>query len=188
MITSRVGRKPVIIPAGVVIDVQNEVVTIKGPKGTLNVQLDPSVEISIEQNQLEVKNTTKSVYCRSGSGKRKQNAIPGTIRSNINNAVHGVTTGYERKLNLVGVGYRAQMKGKMLSLAIGCSHPVEFSPPEGVTIETPTLTEILIKGSSKYLVGHTASKIVAFKPQEPYKGKGIVNPRKLVVRKETKKK
>jgi large subunit ribosomal protein L6 len=188
LITSRVGRKPVIIPSGVNVNVQDEVITIKGPKGTLNVQLDPNIEISIENNKLEIKPSTKTLYCRSGSGKRKKNAIPGTIRAKINNAVHGVTTGFERKLNLVGVGYRAQMKGKVLSLSLGFSHPVEFHVPEGVTIETPSLTEILIKGANKKDVGDALAEIVAIRPQEPYKGKGVVNPLKLVVRKETKKK
>lgn len=188
LITSRVGRKPVIIPSGVNVNVQDEVVTIKGPKGTLNVALDPNFEIHIENNKLEVKPSTKTLYCRSGSGKRKKNSIPGTIRAQIYNAVHGVTTGFERKLNLVGVGYRAQMKGKVLSLALGFSHPVEFQPPEGITIETPSLTEILIKGANKKDVGDTLAEIVARRPQEPYKGKGVVNPLKLVVRKETKKK
>src|SRR5580700_851648 len=149
LITSRVGRKPVIIPSGVNVNVQDEVITIKGPKGTLKVQLDPNIEILIENNKLEIKPSTKEIYCRSGSGKRKKNAIPGTIRSQINNAVHGVTTGFERKLNLVGVGYRAQMQGKVLNLSLGFSHPVKFQAPEGVTIETPSLTEILIKGANK---------------------------------------
>ncbi len=188
LITSRVGRKPVIIPSGVNVNVQDEVVTIKGPKGTLNVRLDPNIEIAIENDKLVIKPSTKTLYCRSGSGKKKKNAIPGTIRAKINNAVHGVTVGFERKLTLVGVGYRAQMKGKVLSLAMGFSHPVEFQVPEGVTIETPSLTEILIKGANKKDVGDALAEIVAIRPQEPYKGKGVVNPLKLVVRKETKKK
>lgn len=188
MITSRVGRKPVIIPSGVNVDIKSEHVTIKGPKGTLSIKLDPSIAVSIENNKLEIKQNKHQSYCRSGSGKRKRNSIPGTIRSEINNAVHGVTTGFEFKLKLEGVGYRAQMNGKILNLAIGYSNPVKFHAPEGITIEAPSLTEITIKGSNKDLVGRTAAKIIAIRPQEPYKGKGIVNPNKLVVRKETKKK
>ncbi len=186
-ITSRVGRKPVIIPSGVNVDVHNGSIKIKGPKGTLDIPLDPDIEIFVENGKLEIKQSKELSHCRSSS-KRKRNSMPGTIRAVINNAVHGVTTGFERKLRLEGVGYRAQMKGKVLSLALGYSHPIEFAVPEGITIETPSLTEIVIKGSSKYLVGLTAAKIIANRPQEPYKGKGVVNPFKLVVRKETKKK
>lgn len=186
--TSRVGRKPVTIPSGVNVDVEGLNVVIKGPKGSLNVQLHPNIEIVQEDGKLEIKQSVQATYCRSGSGRKLMNSVPGTVRSQISNAVYGVTTGFERKLILVGVGYRAQMKGKALNLAIGYSHPVEFYAPEGITIETPTLTEIIIKGTSKHLVGHTASKIVDIRPPEPYKGKGIIDPRKPVIRKETKKK
>ncbi len=185
---SRVGRKPVTIPAGVDIKVLETEIAIKGPKGEISVHILPYVDIIVEDGKVKVKEADKKSYCRSGTGKRLLNSVPGTMRAEINNAVMGVSKGFERKLQLVGVGYRAQVKGKTLSLAIGYSHPVEFAPPEGITIETPSQTEIIIKGSSKHLVGHAAAKIMEIRPPEPYKGKGIIDPRKPVVRKETKKK
>ncbi|MDA8562197.1 50S ribosomal protein L6 [Gammaproteobacteria bacterium] len=188
LITSRVARQPIEIPSNVNVDIKGEQITLKGPKGTISVNLNKNIEIFYSDNKIEIKNSTKKIYSRSGSGDKIKKSIPGTMRSLINNAVHGVSVGFERKLNLVGVGYRAQMKGKVLNLALGFSHPVEFTPPEGVVIEAPNLTEILIKGADKHLVGHTTAKIIAKRPQEPYKGKGIVNPEKPVVRKETKKK
>lgn len=199
---SRVGRKPIVIPAGVSVDIKDHSILIKGPKGSLNVALHSTVNVVMNDGKVEVKQisdtsdiktskTEKKVrknVRKSTSERKVANSIPGTIRAEINNAVRGVSTGFERKLILVGVGYRAQMKGKVLSLAIGYSHPVEFTAPEGVTIRTPSQTEIIIEGASKHLVGHTASKIVDIRPQEPYKGKGVVDPLKPVVRKETKKK
>lgn len=185
---SRVGRKPVVIPAGVDVKILNNEIAIKGPIGHMSLPVHPYLEVVVEDGQVKIKEADKKGYCRSGTGKRLLNSVPGTMRAEINNAVTGVSKGFERKLQLVGVGYRAQMKGKSLHLAIGYSHPVEFVAPEGITIETPSQTEILIKGNSKHLVGHTAAKIKDIRPPEPYKGKGIVDPRKPVVRKETKKK
>lgn len=185
---SRVGRKPVEIPAGVDIKVLDSEIAIKGPKGQLSLELHPYLELVIEDGKVKIVEAKNKKYCRKGSGQRLLHSVPGTMRAEINNAVYGVSKGFERKLQLVGVGYRAQMKGKTLSLAIGYSHPVEFTPLDGVTIETPSQTEIMIKGSSKHLVGHTAAKIMEIRPPEPYKGKGIIDPRKPVVRKETKKK
>lgn len=186
---SRVGRKPVTIPSGVNINIEGLVANIKGPKGSLKVNLHPSIEILQEADKLKVvQKGDNAAYCRSGSGKKLINSISGTVRAEINNAVYGVTKGFEEKLLLVGVGYRAQMKGNTLSLAIGYSHPVDFVAPEGIVIEAPSLTEIIIKGSSKHLVGHTASKIIEIRPEEPYKGKGIVRPGRRIARKETKKK
>lgn len=197
---SRVGRKPVAIPSGVDVKINETEVMIKGPKGQLTLAVHPSLQIILADDEseggktggsqkiLKVELNKNIPYCRSGSGSKLLDAVPGTTRSEIYNAVHGVSQGFERKLNLVGVGYRATVKGKTLHLAIGYSHPVEFQPPEGITIEAPSLTEILIKGSNKHLVGHTTAKIQAIRPPEPYKGKGIIDPRKRVIRKETKKK
>lgn len=185
---SRVGRKPVIIPNGVDIKVSDSEIAIKGPKGQINLPIHPYIELIVEEGTIKVQERQKRKYCRSGTGKKLLNSVPGTVRSKISNAVQGVTAGFERKLVLVGVGYRAQSKGKTLNLSIGYSHPVEFAAPEGITIETPSQTEIIIKGSDKHLVGHTAAKIMDIRPPEPYKGKGITDPRKPIVRKETKKK
>jgi large subunit ribosomal protein L6 len=186
--TSRVGRKPVMIPSGVDIKVVEQEIVIKGPKGQLEIPLHPYVNLELHEGKVNVLPNTDAGYCRSGSGKKLKNAVPGTMRSQINNAVLGVTKGFERKLTLVGVGYRAQVKGSTLHLTIGYSHPVEFTPPAGVVIEAPNLTEILIKGTNKHLVGHTTAKIQEIRPPEPYKGKGIIDPLKRVIRKETKKK
>jgi large subunit ribosomal protein L6 len=186
MTTSRVGRKPVTIPSGVDIKIVGEEISIKGPKGLVTLPIHPYLDVVVEDGTIVVKYSETKKYSR--TGKKLLKAAPGTARASINNAVHGVTQGFERKLNLVGVGYRAQSKGKILNLTIGYSHPVDFPVPEGITIETPSVTEIIIKGTSKHLVGHTAAKIMAVRPPEPYKGKGIIDPRKPIKRKETKKK
>jgi large subunit ribosomal protein L6 len=187
-ITSRVGRKPVVVPQGVIVTIENNKVNVKGPKGSLSVALSANVELVMDADKLIVKQNPNASYCRSGSGKKLVNSIPGTVRSQLYNAVHGVTTGFQKRLILVGVGYRAQMKGDVLSLALGHSHPDEFKTPEGVTIETPSLTEIIIKSCNKRLVGETAAKIMCIRPPEPYKGKGVVDPQNPITRKETKKK
>lgn len=186
--TSRVARKPVTIPAGVNVNILETEVRIKGAKGEMTLAIHPDLQIAVENGILNVNVTKTPRYCRGGSGKKLLNAIPGTTRAKIQNAVDGVTKGFERKLVLVGVGYRAQVKGRNLSLALGFSHPVEFVPPEGITIETPSVTEIIVKGIDKHLVGHTASKIRAIRSPEPYKGKGVRYSDEVVVRKETKKK
>jgi large subunit ribosomal protein L6 len=188
MTTSRVGRKPVAIPAGVEIKVQGQDLYIKGPKGHLNMPLHPAVMVQIEDGHVNVRPNSDVGYCRSGSGSKLHRSISGTARAKIANYVHGVTTGFERKLVLVGVGYRAQAKGKDLNLTIGFSHPVSITAPEGITIETPSQTEILIKGIDKHLVGHVASKIRDVRPPEPYKGKGIRYANEFIILKETKKK
>lgn len=188
MSTSRVGRKPVTIPKGVEVKIQGQDLSVKGPKGQLLMPLHPSIKIEIENNdQLKVV-ASNDGYCRSGSGSKLLRSIAGTIRAKIHNFVVGVTQGYERKLLLVGVGYRAQAKGSVLNLTIGFSHPVAIDAPEGVTFETPSVTEILVKGIDKHLVGHTASIIRAVRPPEPYKGKGIKYADETIIRKETKKK
>lgn len=188
MSTSRVGRKPVTIPPGVEVKVQDNTLSVKGPKGVFILPLHPAVNIEIENNnQLKILSSNTG-YCRNGSGKKLKNSITGTMRAKINNIVEGVTKGFERKLVLVGVGYRAQVKGNDLHLTIGFSHPVVITAPEGVTFETPSQTEVFVRGIDKHLVGHTASIIRAVRSPEPYKGKGIRYANENVARKETKKK
>lgn len=188
MTASRVGRKPVAIPSGVEIKVQGLDLTVKGPKGHLTIPLHPSVKIELEGNKDLKVVASNDGYCRSGSGSKLNRSITGTIRAKIHNMVHGVTKGFERKLIMVGVGYRAAVKGKTLNLTVGYSHPVAIDAPDGITFETPSQTEILVKGIDKHLVGHIASKIRAVRCPEPYKGKGIRYADETVVRKETKKK
>lgn len=186
---SRVGRKPVVIPAGVNVDIKDRVLAIKGPKGSRSMSIHPYINVTVDNGKITINmDKASKSYCRNGSGKKLLSSIPGTTRAEIQNAVQGVATGFERKLLLVGVGYRAQMKGKVLSLTLGYSHPIEFHVPEGITIETPSLTEIIVKGADKHHVGHTAAKIRAYRGPEPYKGKGIKYADEIIVRKETKKK
>lgn len=187
-IASRVGRKPIVIPKGVDIKTQGSDLIIKGPKGQVALHLHPYVEINIDGGELNIKQNANARYTRTGSGSKLKNSIAGTMRSKIHSVVHGVSEGFERKLVLVGVGYRAQAKGKVLGLTLGFSHPVEFPIPEGITIETPSLTEIIIKGVDKHMVGHTASKIRAIRSPEPYKGKGVRYSDEIISLKETKKK
>ncbi len=186
--TSRVGRKPVMIPAGVHINVNGQDLDIKGPKGHFSVSIHPFVNVTIDDGYITVKSDPKSGYCRTGSGEKLLKSITGTTRAKISNMIYGVTHLFERKLLLVGVGYKAQAKGKVLGLTLGYSHPIDFEIPEGVVIETPTPTEILVKGVNKDLVGLVSSKIRNYRGPEPYKGKGIRYSDENIVRKETKKK
>lgn len=188
MSASRVGRKPVTIPSGVEVKVQGQDLYVKGPKGHTTLPLHPAVKIEFDENKHLKVVASNDGYCRTGSGAKLNKSITGTMRAKINNIVEGVTKGFERKLLLVGVGYRAAVKGKSLNLTIGFSHPVVIDAPEGVTFETPSQTEILIKGIDKHLVGHTAAIVRAVRSPEPYKGKGIRYANEKVVRKETKKK
>ncbi|HSW69533.1 MAG TPA: 50S ribosomal protein L6 [Gammaproteobacteria bacterium] len=188
MATSRVGRKPIAVPAGVDVKIQGQELHIKGPKGHTNVPVHSAVLVQIEDGHIKFQANSAKGYCRSGSGSRLNNSIIGTARATIANFVQGVTAGFERKLVLVGVGYRAQVKGKELHLTVGYSHPVSIMAPEGITIETPSQTEILVKGIDKHLVGHIASKIRAVRRPEPYKGKGIRYANEVIILKETKKK
>lgn len=185
-VASRVGRKPVTIPSGVQINVQGQDLSIKGPKGNLTMALHPLVAVQINNQELNVV-ASNNGYCRSGSGSKLNRSIVGTTRSKINSVVEGVTKGFERKLLLVGVGYRAQVKGTTLNLTVGFSHPVTIDAPQGITFETPSQTEILVKGIDKHLVGHIASIIRAVRSPEPYKGKGIRYSDEVVINKETKK-
>ena len=175
---SRIGKVPVTIPAGVEIKISEEnFVTVKGPKGELSEQISPLLTIKIEDGILNV--------TRSNDGKQSRSQH-GLARTLINNMVTGVTAGFERKLEIVGVGYKADKQGKKLVLNLGYSHPIELPDPEGITTETPSPTEILVKGLSKAEVGNYAAIIRAWRPPEPYKGKGIRYSGEYVRRKEGK--
>jgi large subunit ribosomal protein L6 len=173
---SRVAKSPIKLPSGVDINISGSQLKVKGPKGTLDLVLHPGV--SLDENDGE--------YMVKPDGDKNM-VMAGTFRSLVNNMVLGVTDGFQKKLQLVGVGYRAQIQGKKLNLALGFSHPVEYSAPEGITIETPSQTEIIISGCDKQRVGQVAAEIRAFRPPEPYKGKGVRYADERVVRKEAKK-
>jgi len=176
---SRVAKKPVNIPAGVEVGISDNNIKIKGPKGTVQMDFDVGVEVKKESN---------TILFVPKDGVENANAISGTTRSLINNMVAGVIKGFERKLILIGVGFKAQVQGKFLNLSLGFSHPIKFQMPVGITIETPSQTEIVVKGADKHLVGQVASGIRAFRPPEPYKGKGVRYEGEVVVQKEGKKK
>jgi large subunit ribosomal protein L6 len=170
---------PVAVPNGTDIQIANGVITAKGPLGTLTQIINPLVEIKRDGEQLTFAAANDS---------RESSAMSGTFRALVANMVQGVSKGFERKLTLVGVGFRAQAQGASLNLSLGFSHPVVHSMPEGVKCETPTQTEILIKGADKQKVGQVAAEVRAYKPPEPYKGKGVRYADEAVVIKETKKK
>lgn len=176
---SRVGKNPVALPAGVQITVEGSVLTAKGAKGALSLKIHPSVEV--QQNGAELV-VVRKVDDQSGR------AMMGTTRALLNNIVTGVSAGFERKLELVGVGYRAKAAGGSLNLSLGFSHPVDLAMPEGVSVETPTQTEILLKGIDKQLLGQVAAEIRSLRAPEPYKGKGIRYAGEKIRRKEAKKK
>jgi large subunit ribosomal protein L6 len=173
---SRVAKKPIALPKGVECSVGEQQIQVKGPKGTLNGPRPHGVEVKVENNTVQFSALSDQDW-----------AMAGTLRALLSNMVTGVSQGYERKLELVGVGYRASMQGKDLNLALGFSHPVVFKAPEGVTIETPTQTEILVKGTDKQVVGEVAAKIRGYRPPEPYKGKGVRYAGEKIVMKEAKK-
>lgn len=176
---SRIANSPVELPSGVEVTLSASAVAIKGAKGNLTLDLHESVEVS--QNDKALK-----VSARDGS--REAGAIAGTFRSLINNMVVGVSQGFEKKLELQGVGYRAKASGKTVNLTVGYSHPIDYKLPEGVNAETPSQTEIVISGADKQLVGQVAAEIRDFRPPEPYKGKGIRYVGERIFRKEAKKK
>lgn len=176
---SRIGKMPIPVPKGADIQIGADLITVKGPLGTLTQALTPAAGIVHEGNQLLVK---------PGDESPEANAMSGTVRSVVANMVKGVTSGFERRLTLVGVGYRAQAQGSTLNLSLGFSHPVIHTLPEGVKAETPTQTEIVIKGSDKQKVGQVAAVVRGYRPPEPYKGKGVRYSDEKVVLKETKKK
>ncbi|MEN6540651.1 MAG: 50S ribosomal protein L6 [Mizugakiibacter sp.] len=173
---SRVAKKPIALPKGVECQIGADAVTVKGPKGTLSMHALPGVKVALANGE---------VVCEAAEG--GESKFAGTARALLANMVKGVSSGYERKLELVGVGYRAAMQGKSLNLTLGFSHPVVFPAPEGITIETPTQTEILVKGADKQRVGEVAAKIRAFRPPEPYKGKGVRYAGEHITMKEAKK-
>ncbi|MBO9662279.1 50S ribosomal protein L6 [Dokdonella sp.] len=173
---SRVGKKPVALPKGVECQVQSDAITVKGPKGTLQIAAPAGVDVAINGGEIQLK--------AQGDNDHK---MAGTARALINNMVKGVSEGYTRKLELVGVGYRAALQGKDLNLSLGFSHPILFKAPEGITIEVPAQTEILIKGADKQRVGEVAAKIRSFRPPEPYKGKGVRYSGEQITMKEAKK-
>jgi len=185
---SRVGRRPVVIPAGVDVKYSNDQLIIKGPKGQMSVDVHPYVELMLDKEHIQVAPRSQNKLVITGSKIKLYRSIVGTMRAAIANLIQGVTQGFERKLSLVGVGYRAQAKGKTLSLSLGYSHPTEYVLPEGITAETPTQTEILIKGVDKRLVGEVAAQIRSIRPPECYKGKGVRYADEEITIKETKKK
>lgn len=161
---SRIGNKPVVIPEGVTVTKNGNDITVKGPNGELTRTFVPNIAISIEGNEV--------VLTRENDEKTNR-SLHGTMRSNLDNMVIGVSKGFEKQLELIGVGYRAQLQGKKLVLNVGYSHPVEFDAPEGITIEVPSNTQVIVKGINKEHVGELAANIRGVRPPEPYKGKGI---------------
>lgn len=175
---SRVAKNPVQLPKGVEITL-GDVITVKGPLGVLSQQANADVNVSMENGEVVFAAASESIQA---------NAMSGTMRALVNNMVTGVSKGFERKLTLVGVGYRAQAQGENLNLSLGFSHPVVHKMPTGVKVETPTQTEILIKGIDRQKVGQVAADVRGYRPPEPYKGKGVRYADEVVVLKETKKK
>jgi len=174
---SRIAKKPITVPSGIDVNIAGQSVTVKGPKGNLAMNLHDSVSIAQDGAVLTLSPSVDSAM-----------AMTGTMRSLVSNMVTGVSEGYEKKLQLIGVGYRAQAQGNKLNLSLGFSHPVEYPVPEGISIETPSQTEILVKGADKQKVGQVSAEIRAYRPPEPYKGKGVRYADEYVVRKEAKKK
>jgi large subunit ribosomal protein L6 len=176
---SRVAKKPVDLPKGVTVTIGTDLITVKGAKGSLTLPLKAGIKVVQQETHLEVEATSL------GEG---LNAIAGSTRAHLANMVTGVTTGYEKKLELVGVGYRAAVQAKSLTLTLGFSHLINYAIPDGVTIETPTQTEILVKGIDRQRIGQTAAEIRSFRPPEPYKGKGVKYSDEKISLKEAKKK
>lgn len=176
---SRIANKPVTIPAGVEVNVSGQTVSVKGKNGQLSIDVNEKVKVEQAEG---------SLHFSGREGVVGSVAMAGTMRSLTNNLVVGVTKGFEKKLSLVGVGYRAQAQGNVLNLTLGFSHPVNYAVREGISIETPSQTEIIIKGMDKQKVGQVAAEIRAYRPPEPYKGKGVRYADENVLRKEAKKK
>lgn len=176
---SRIAKNPVTLPAGVEFKLAGQELSVKGAKGALDLTVHASVEVTQEAGELRF---------AARNGDQQSRAMAGTTRALVNNMVTGVSQGFERKLQLVGVGYRAQAKGTILSLALGFSHPIDYELPEGVTAETPSATEIIIRGIDKQVLGQVAAEIRQYRRPEPYKGKGVRYADEVVRRKEAKKK
>jgi large subunit ribosomal protein L6 len=176
---SRIGKAPITLPEKVEVSITPAEISVKGPLGTLTQKLSHDVTVAKVENRIEFKAAGNS---------RQANAMSGTLRALVANMVTGVSKGFEKRLNLVGVGYRAQAQGDKLNLTLGFSHPVAHSMPKGVKVETPTQTEIVIKGMDRQVVGQVAAEVRAYRAPEPYKGKGVRYANEQVVIKETKKK
>jgi large subunit ribosomal protein L6 len=174
---SRIAKAPITVAKGVEVKIDGQHVSVKGGKGNMELDVHPAVSVKLEDGVLSVTPAEDSAW-----------AMAGTMRALLANMVHGVSHGFEKKLELVGVGYRAQGKGKVLNLNLGFSHPIDYPVPEGITISTPSQTEVVVSGSDKQRVGQVASEIRAFRPPEPYKGKGVRYAGERIIRKEAKKK
>ena len=176
---SRIAKNPVALASGINVSIAGQQVDVKGPKGNLHMTVHEDVEVMQDDNNLRV---------APKNGSKAANAMAGTMRALLNNMVTGVSAGFEKKLQLVGVGYRAQMKGADLNLTLGFSHPVDYVVPEGVSVATPSQTEIVVSGIDKQKVGQVAAEIRAYRSPEPYKGKGVRYADETIVMKEAKKK
>ena len=174
---SRIGRKPVVVPAGVEVTVNGNVVAVKGPKGQLQQEISKNLTVEVKEGEVVVTRPTDN---------REDRAQHGLARTLINNMIVGVTQGFEKKMELIGVGYKAEKKGNTLVMNLGYSHPVEMVDPEGITTEVPNATEVIVKGADKALVGNYAANIRAWRKPEPYKGKGIKYVDEVIRRKEGK--
>jgi large subunit ribosomal protein L6 len=172
------------VPSGVNFNLADGSISAKGPKGALDMEFHPLVEI----NQEQAGDGAARLVFKARDGSKQARALAGTTRALVNNLVNGVATGFQKKLTIIGVGYRAQAQGQKLNLTLGFSHPVVYAVPEGITVETPTQTEIVVSGASKQLVGQAAAEIRAYRPPEPYKGKGVRYTDEYVMRKQAKKK
>lgn len=176
---SRVAKNPIDLPKGVEVSLKGQALSVKGGKGTLTLDVDSSVEVKQEENQL--------VFA-ARDGAKASRAMSGTTRALVNNMVQGVSAGFERKLELQGVGYRAKVNGNTVNLTLGFSHPIDYELPAGVSAEAPSQTEVILRGIDKQQIGQVAAEIRAFRPPEPYKGKGVRYSGEVVHRKEAKKK
>jgi large subunit ribosomal protein L6 len=171
---SRIGKKPIAIPAGVTVTVNGQLVKVKGPQGELQFTVHPNITVKFENNVIEVQRSDDL---------KENRALHGLTRAIIQNMIKGVSEGYKKVLDIVGVGYKAELKGNNLLVTIGYSHPIYFIPPAGIKLETPTPTQIIVSGIDKQLVGQVASKIRSFRKPEPYKGKGIKYSDEQILRK-----
>ena len=174
---SRIGRKPVVVPAGVEVTVNGNIVTVKGPKGQLEQEISKNLTVEVKEGEVVVTRPTDN---------REDRSQHGLARTLINNMIVGVTQGFEKKMQLIGVGYKAEKKGNTLVMQLGYSHPVEMVDPEGITTEVPNATEVIVRGADKALVGNYAANIRAWRKPEPYKGKGIKYVDEVIRRKEGK--
>ncbi len=180
---SRIAKAPISIPSGVEVKIDGNQFSAKGPKGELAMNLMAGISLAQEDGSLQV-----SVSAKSEKEAKKLVSMSGTTRALVNNVITGVSTGFEKTLTIIGVGYRAAAQGKKLNLTLGFSHPVEYQLPEGITAETPNQTTIVLRGADKQVLGQAAAEIRQFRPPEPYKGKGIRYADEYVLRKQAKKK